>query len=121
MQFDAKAAAIEAATLVFSHLLGGRRGVMPWRQHGIAVVFGNDGYSFYSRSRDEVESVRERLRERGIEELDFGLDAQEGYSWAMLVRSEDVGALFEAIWRSRPDVDPGRDETDLGVIAAHGL
>src|SRR4051794_7601014 len=105
MQFDWQAAASEAATFVNTNLMPAHRGAMPWRQLGISVVFGNDGYCTDDpRSRHEVKLVREMLRRRGIEELGFGLDPMEGYSWAMIVRSHDVEFLLDAVWQSWPDV-----------------
>jgi hypothetical protein len=123
MEMDWQAAASEAATYVSRNLMAAHRGAMPWRHLGIAVVFGNDGYSCEddSRPREEVDSVRGRLRERGIEELGFGLNAGDGYSWAMLVRSDDVEYLHDAVWRSWPNANSVQYEIALREVAAHGM
>src|SRR3954454_13416985 len=122
MQFDWQAAAIEAATFVCEHLMAAHRGAMPWRHPGFAVLFGNDGYATDDpRSCLEVEAVRERLRGRGIEELGFGLEPDEGYSWAMIVRGDDVRFLFDAVWQSWPDASGIQHRIALDEIAAHGM
>src|SRR4051812_48219342 len=50
---------------------------------------------------EEVEQVREKLRDVGIKELVFGKDSA-GYSWAILLESDDADRLFEMVWACSP-------------------
>lgn len=79
------------------------RGVMKW--HGQVVIFGNDGYRQDERARLEVDLLRQHLSEAGIAELGFGLDERgeredQGYTWAMVVESDDLDALHRMVWES---------------------
>jgi hypothetical protein len=104
-----QAEASRAAQYTHDHLFACHRGALLWCPH-IAAVFGNDGYDPPSgrnvndgniRAREEVEQVREKLREAGIKELAFGKDS-DGYSWAILVDSDDADGLFEMVWGCYP-------------------
>lgn len=61
----------------------------------IAAVFGNDNYAHSGEARREVELVRQQLREAAAEEVAFGL-SPDGYSWALLVRTDSQGFATEA-------------------------
>ena len=73
------------------------RGAMPWRRAGFSVIFGNDGYMGSRRAKAEVEALRVALAVAGIDELGFGVDDEEGYAWAMVVRSPNVDELGQVI------------------------
>jgi hypothetical protein len=96
MNWDNEAVAM--ATHVGDEMFPAHRGAMPWRQLGISVVFGNDGYAKTPWVKDEVARVRELLGEYGIKILGFGLDPEDDYSWAMLVESSDVDGLNSIVW-----------------------
>ena len=54
----------EAATMadyVGDNMFEAHRGAMTWKQEGVSVVFGNDGYTQDGRARSEVAMVREHL------------------------------------------------------------
>jgi|SRR6266851_1140097 len=51
----------------------------------IIAIFGNDGYTSNSRSRQEVESFRHGLAETGNNELGFSL-SPDGETWVMLIK-----------------------------------
>jgi hypothetical protein len=54
----------------------------------IGGVYGNSNYLADARARREVDMVKQRLREGGLDVLQFGLSL-DGYSWALLVKVED--------------------------------
>jgi hypothetical protein len=54
----------------------------------IAGVFGNSNYLGDERARQEVALIRQRLKDAGVEVLQFGLSL-DGYTWALLVRVDD--------------------------------
>ncbi len=64
------------------------------------VVFGNDGFTNDTRTREEVRLVREAVAGMGLAEEAFGTDPS-GYSWAMVVRGvqrdSSAGALHAAL------------------------
>jgi hypothetical protein len=68
------------------------------------VVFGNDGYFKDSRSQEQVSYVRERLKALDLREAAFGVDDEDGYSWALVIdnyqRLEVTEELNEAVWES---------------------
>lgn len=68
------------------------RGALPWNPPGVSVVFGRDGYAQFQSSRDEVEVLRRRFHEMGIEELGWAV-SDSGYTWAMLVRDDVIDRL----------------------------
>jgi hypothetical protein len=76
----------------------------------IAAVFGNDDYTRSGKARQEVELVRQQLRDAAVEELAFGL-SPDGYSWAMLVKADNHGFQTQVGMRGRPGggrlADPG--------------
>jgi hypothetical protein len=88
--------AVEAANYCYSKVFTAHRGAMPTEMAGVSLVFGNDG----PRWRGEVELLRERLMLAGIEELGYGENDErdQGYSWAMLVRSRDCDLLSAMVW-----------------------
>jgi hypothetical protein len=97
-EIDWDAEAVAMAVYVGDHLFSAHRGAMPWRQVGISVVFGNDGYRYDLRTKEEVETVRGVFKARGIKVLGFGVEPEEGYSWAMLVDSDDAPTLNAIVW-----------------------
>jgi hypothetical protein len=54
------------------------------------AVFGNDGYDQDGRVRAEVALVRAVLAAFDVQEYGFGVDAVDGYSWALLVGRAQV-------------------------------
>jgi hypothetical protein len=61
----------------------------------IAGVYGNANYLADERAREEVALVRQRLKEAGIEVMQFGLSL-DGYTWALLIRVDDRAFETEA-------------------------
>jgi hypothetical protein len=61
----------------------------------IAGVYGNANYLADERAREEVALVRQRLKEAGIEVMQFGLSL-DGYTWALLIRVDDRAFQTEA-------------------------
>jgi hypothetical protein len=86
-KFDWNAEAEAMARYVSKHMDNVYRGAMAWRQVGIAVVFGNDSY-VDTRTQQEIASLRNQLKQTHprFEELGFGVDDEQSYSWAMLVK-----------------------------------
>ena len=76
----------------FGKMFAANRGAMRWDHAGVTVVFGNDGLDRNPRAKDEVAAVRNHIADRGIRELGFAT-CPGGYSWAILVQSEDVDSL----------------------------
>jgi hypothetical protein len=102
----------EAATMadyVSDNMFGAHRGAMTWRQAGVSVVFGNDGYMQGERARSEVAMVRQQLGLEGIPILGFGVDSEGGYSWAMLVKTGDIGMLTHLVWSCWMPKGPARE------------
>ena len=62
------------------------------------VVYGNDGYNQDQRSRNEVEIVRERLKDLGLPEPVFGVDEAEGYTWVLVYFHEVVSSHREELF-----------------------
>src|SRR4051812_42551482 len=86
------------ARYVRDNMFEAHRGAMPWKQDGVTVIFGNDGYDQDDRVREAVSRVRAALNRDGIEVLGFGVEPEEGYSWAMLVGSHDYVKLYALVW-----------------------
>jgi hypothetical protein len=93
---DRTAAGIAAT--IKETLFEAHRGAIPTPFHGILAAFGNDGYTQDERTRAEVERVRELLKAEGIEELGFGVDAEESYTWVLLAKTDDVDLLNRIVW-----------------------
>ncbi len=93
---DWNVAAVEAADRIHAHRLADHNGAAGWWKPGIFVAFGNDGYSTDENSRAAVDLLRQRLEDRKITELGFGVDSNGGYTWAMLVQTEDY-LLHDAV------------------------
>jgi hypothetical protein len=98
----------EAAILFHTHYFVAHGGAVLWRR-GITALFGNDGYASIGddssggaeRAHREVDLIRERIRERNIEELAFAT-TPDGYTWVMLVKTEDAPTWDELIWSCYP-------------------
>jgi hypothetical protein len=54
----------------------------------IAGIYGNANYVGDERARQEVALIRQRLKEAGVEVLQFGLSL-DGSTWALLVAIDD--------------------------------
>ena len=61
----------------------------------IAGVYGNANYIADPKARQEVDLVRQRLKEAGIEVQQFGLSL-DGHTWALLVQLDDGAYQTEA-------------------------
>jgi hypothetical protein len=90
---DWNAEAVSMANYVYEHMFEAHRGAMPWKQDGITVVFGNDGYSSDKRARNAVKMLRKFLDSRETPVLGFGVDSEAGHSWAMSVKTADDEVL----------------------------
>lgn len=102
----------EAATMagyVADNMFEAHRGAMPWKQEGITVIFGNDGYGRDNRAKQEVALVREYLAKVGIRVLGFGVNPKNNYSWAMLVQSRACDDLNKLVWACWIPSEPVRD------------
>src|SRR5687768_5504363 len=95
---DLKELATKAAVYANSDRFEDHRGAMV--SHGYTAVFGNDGYTQDEDTGTEVEVLRQLLDEAGIAEVAFAIEPDGKYSWALLVRSDDVAALQNMIWRA---------------------
>jgi hypothetical protein len=82
---DWDAEAVAMANHVCERMFNVHRGAIPWRQLGIAVLFGNDGYTEDDRSKREVSHLRGKMVDIESKVLGFGVNSEDGYSWAMLV------------------------------------
>jgi hypothetical protein len=91
-KIDWEAEAVEAADFVRDNMFEAHRGAAPWRQVGVAVIFGNDDYKD-DRAKKEVEELREACYANYIKILGFGVDSTEGYCWAMLVELGQTGSI----------------------------
>lgn len=88
-----------------------------WLHEGeIVVVFGNDGYSQDERARLEVELLRQPIADAEMKEIGFGLDAlavdDYGYTWAMLVETNDIEFLRAAVWDAWRIIKDYKDDDD---------
>ena len=86
---DWNVAAIEAADRIKAHRFDEHNGAACFWKRGVFVAFGNDGYTQNETSRGAVDLLRQRLDDLQITELGFGVDASDGYTWAMLVAPEE--------------------------------
>jgi hypothetical protein len=98
-EIDWNAEAIRAA----NHFNGGEhfqapRGSKTWHTLGVCVVFGNDDYTQDVRAKQEVEFIRATLAMAGIAELGFGVNDDDGYTWAMLTRAHCPDDLNDLAW-----------------------
>ena len=92
-----KAEATRIAEEVADTMFSIHRGVMPWTEDGVSVVYGNDRYVQDETTRRYVDALWGWLRGLEIKILGFGLDRADGYSWAMLVRSDDLEGLIHLL------------------------
>ncbi len=72
-------------------------GAIEAREARVSVVFGNDPDLSAPEQKDEVTRVQEVLADAGIRVLGFGQDEENGYTWAMIVESEDIPMLNDLI------------------------
>ena len=113
-------AARAADHVTCTELFKAHRGAIPWGNLGVVVVFGNDSYTKDERARREVEFVREFLRTEGLTELGFGVDSDEGYSWAMIVDTNFTPPLFYAVWEAWGRAS-GADMQDAVTVSQTGI
>jgi hypothetical protein len=117
-EFDWQAEARAAANRIKARMFQAHRGAIPWRDLGVSVVFGNDGYTGLSgRVRREVVEVRKRIAAAGMTELGFATDEEEDYTWAMIVRTDDIAFLSNAVWEAW-NLANGRDPKDVDAFRA---
>jgi hypothetical protein len=91
---------LEAATMAEHIAANGPRaplGATVGRQARVSVVFGNDPERSAPELQDDVSRVQQTLEEAGIRILGFGQDLENGYTWAMIVESEDLPLLNDLI------------------------
>jgi hypothetical protein len=97
-QNNLKMFATSLATYARKQLQGNARGSLLIRMTGdgsvIGGVYGNANYLADAKARQEVDLVKQRLRDAGLDVLQFGLSL-DGYSWALLVKVEDGGCQTE--------------------------
>jgi hypothetical protein len=116
---DMPAIAVQAAQYATDNLFEEHRGAMRWK--GQVAIFGNDGYET-EETKLEVTILRQHLEEKGIQELGFGV-ADDGYTWAMIVDSENLDllkGLVVASWEAAKGLDPN-DPWTRAFKKAQGL
>ena len=91
-----------AAKHVFGKRIHEHRGAYEYKKRGVrctfeSIVFGNDGFEEV-RVQKEVAQVAQRLEELHIPILGFGVEPEEGYSWAMRVECDDEDLLNLIVW-----------------------
>jgi hypothetical protein len=100
---DWTAEAVNMANYVDQNMFEAHRGAMRWKQTGVTVIFGNDGFALPPKScKDrrteyEVSAVREYLSVEGVPILGFGV-SDGNASWAMLVKTDDVDTMNRLVW-----------------------
>lgn len=82
-------AASQAAAMMREHVFDRHFGVSPWFVERYFVFFGNEGPCYVAAMIDTVRQEIEMID--GMEEVGVGT-AADGYSWAIIVRAEDVMA-----------------------------
>jgi hypothetical protein len=92
--------AANMATSLMCTMHQAHRGAVATSLPGIVAAFGNDDYSSDDRTKAEVARLRELLAEEGIEELGFGIDMVEGYTWVLLAKTDEKLLLHELVWRA---------------------
>ena len=88
-----------------------------WLHEGeVVVVFGNDGYSQDVRARLEVELLRQQIADAEMTEIGFVLNTLPvddcGYTWAMLVETNDIELLRTAVWDAWRIIMDHKDDDD---------
>jgi hypothetical protein len=119
-EIDWQAEATAAANFAFAEMFEAHRGAIPWRDLGVSVAFGNDGYTQDERSQRDVVVLRDLLAGVGLVELGFGTDPEDGYTWALLVQTADHELLNELVWTAfgiARGVDGDGDPGDLFFMA----
>ncbi len=91
-----RAAEREAERIHGPEMFPAHRGAMP--SMGCVVAFGNDGYREDARAQEEVEILRQYCSAEGIDILGFGVDPTEGYTWAMILGTDDVALVDDLVW-----------------------
>ena len=91
MNFDAEAKRI--ANYVRSQHAEQHRGVIPLKDPGISVVFGNDNYADDMRTREQVRLLFQDAYETHVDILGFAGADDRGAAWSMVVRSDDLDWL----------------------------
>lgn len=92
--------AVREAERIGREMFPAHRGAFPWREPGYAVAFGNDGYGQSEETRREVRRLRELCEEAGLDVLGFGVDSDDAYTWALLVRSDEADLLDDLVWQA---------------------
>ena len=99
VQHQLKMFAASLATYARKELAAVPRGSLLIRMVGentvIAGLYGNANYLADERARQEVTQVRQRLKDVGVEVLQFGL-SMDGKAWALLVKIDDRPYQTEA-------------------------
>lgn len=116
--WDTEAARV--ADYIGSEFFHAHRGATGWRQPGVVVAFGNDGYADDPLAREAVAMLRAELERRGWPVLGFGTDSDGGYTWAMLIRASDVAEMFVMVWEAwsqSQGADRDRDGDGYGYAA----
>ena len=83
--------AAEAVDYVHSHLHEAHRGAILWCP-GVTAIFGNDNHKD-ERSRAGLQRLQDKLVES-----EMLANHTDGYSWVVLVRSDETMSLFNLVW-----------------------
>jgi len=94
---DWNAEAEAMAQYVSENLPDVPRGAVEGRQARVSIVFGNDPDRDPPAVQAEISRVRDALDQAGIRILGFGVDLENGHTWAMIVESEDLPMLNDLI------------------------
>jgi hypothetical protein len=91
-----RVAECEAERIGGPELFPAHRGAMPLM--GRVIAFGNDGCREDARAQEEVEILRQHCSAEGIDILGFGTDPTDGYTWAMILDTDDVELVDDLVW-----------------------
>jgi len=91
VNYDAEAKRI--ANYVHTQHTEEHRGVIPLKEPGISVVFGNDDYARDMRTREQVRLLFQDAYETHVDILGFAVDDDAGVAWSMVVRCDDLDWL----------------------------
>jgi hypothetical protein len=95
----------QAAVDIQEQVLNLRRGAVAWRRPGLAVAFGNDGYTQDERTHRAVNWLRHNLPRWGAPVLAVGT-SDDGYTWTLLVETDRIDWLNHLVWRSWGEANP---------------
>jgi hypothetical protein len=91
VNYDAEAKRI--ANYVRTQHAEQHRGVIPLKDPGISVLFGNDDYADDMRTREQVRLLFQDAYETHVDILGFAVDDEKGAAWSLVVKCDDLDWL----------------------------